>query len=63
MHGSGHFIVSVNDTSLVDFKSKDREVLVYPKTAGTVTMTIEDFELPDSAPATVHILVSDIERL
>jgi len=63
MHGSGHFIVSCNDSSIIDFKPKDREVLVYPKATGLVEITIEDFELPDSLPATTYILVSDIEKL
>jgi hypothetical protein len=53
----------VNDSSIVDFKSKDREVLVYPKNLGAVEITIEDFEIPDSQPVMTRILVSDIERL
>lgn len=42
---------------------QDREVFVYPKSPGTVELSIEDFKLPDAPLSKATILVSDISSL
>lgn len=62
-HGSGQFIVSTNDSSIVEIQQHDREVFLYPKSPGTIELSIEDFKLPDAPLAKAVILVSDIAKL
>lgn len=63
LHGSGSFSVTVNNTRLVDFVQKDREILLTPKELGGLKIMIEDLELPSSEVATAELLISDIAKL
>ena len=45
-HGSGAFSVTVNDTRLVDFIQKDREIHLTPKELGGLKIMVEDLDLP-----------------
>lgn len=63
LFGSGHFSVTLNNTSIADLQHKEREVYITPKELGGLEIRVEDLELPDSEVATAVILVSDINRL
>jgi len=60
LHGSGHFSVKVNDTSIADVRHINRQVTLIPKKAGTVRIEVEDVELPDSVVTEAELVVSDI---
>jgi len=63
LHGSGHFTVTLNDTSLAEIQHKDRDVYVYPKAVGGLEVKVEDLEVPEAESASAEVLISDIARL
>lgn len=63
LHGSGAFSVTVNNTDLVDFIQKDREIHLTPKELGGLKIMVEDLDLPQSEIATAELLISDIHKL
>jgi hypothetical protein len=63
MHGSGQFSVTLNNTLLADLQHKDREVFITPKDLGSLSIRVEDLEIPESHVATAEILISDISKL
>lgn len=63
MHGSGQFSVTLNDTALAGLSHKDRDILITPKALGSLTIRVEDLEIPESEIASAEIRISDIARL
>jgi hypothetical protein len=63
MHGSGHFAVSLNDTSMADVQHVGRDVTIVPQKEGTVMIRVEDVEVPGSQVATAELVISNIMHL
>ena len=63
LHGSGHFSVALNNTSLAEMVHRDRDIFLTPKAIGGLQVIVEDLELPGSQDATSEILITDIFRL
>lgn len=65
LHGSGHFSVSINDTSIADkaVQEDGRVVTITPKKEGPIEIRVEDIEIPDSVISVSELLVSDISKL
>lgn len=63
LEGSGHFSVSLNDTTKAELVHKDRELFIYPRAVGGLSVHVEDLEVPESRIAVSEILISDIARL
>lgn len=62
--GSGHFVVTNDNTDMIDLVHKDREILIKPKAqVGMISIKVEDIELPTSDPAFAQVLISDIDKL
>jgi hypothetical protein len=51
--GSGHFIVTPNNTNIAEVVHKDREIFVSPKSAGMLELSVYDVELPGTEPSKV----------
>ena len=63
-HGSGHFAVKVNDTvSLAVVRHIGRQVTIIPRSEGSLLITVEDVDLPESLPVTAELLISGVARL
>lgn len=63
-HGSGQFAVKVNDTeSLAFVQHIGRQVTIIPRSEGSLLITIEDVDLPESLPVTAELLISSVARL
>lgn len=62
-HGSGHFIVNINNTDLAEMNHKENIITLYPKKEGSLEIRVEDAEIPDSQPTIAEFLISDISRL
>lgn len=63
-HGSGHFAVKVNDTeSLAVVRHIGRQVTIIPRSEGSLLITVEDVDLPESLPVTAELLISNVARL
>jgi hypothetical protein len=63
MHGSGHFIVHINNTDIAEMHHREGVITIYPKSEGGLEIRVEDAEIPDSVPTTAELLISDIFRL
>lgn len=63
LRGSGHFTVSLNDSSLASVQHVDRAVTIVPRKLGHLRLVVEDAELPGSTAAFADILISDISSL
>lgn len=61
--GSGHFIVTPNNTKIAEVVHKDREIFVSPKSAGMLELSVYDVELPGTEPSKVYVLLSDVAEL
>jgi hypothetical protein len=62
--GSGHFAVKVNDTeSLAHVQHIGRQVTIIPRSEGSLLITVEDVDLPESLPVTAELLISSVARL
>lgn len=62
--GSGHFAISLNDTSLASVQhAGGREVVIVPKNKGVLRIKVEDVEIPESEPAYAELLISPIMSL
>jgi deoxycytidine triphosphate deaminase len=62
--GSGHFAVKVNDTeSLAFVQHIGRQVTIIPRSEGSLLITVEDVDLPESLPVTAELLISSVARL
>jgi hypothetical protein len=57
--------VHLNDTTetLAYVKHVGREVTIIPKNEGSLLITVEDVELPNSAPVTAELLISGVSKL
>lgn len=62
--GSGHFSISLNDTSLASVQhAGGREVVIVPRNKGVLRIKVEDVEIPESEPAYAELLISPIMSL
>jgi hypothetical protein len=62
--GSGHFSVTLNDTSLASVQhSGGRDLVIVPKNQGVLEITVEDVEIPESVAVSATLLISDIWSL
>lgn len=62
--GSGQFAVKVNDTeSLAHVQHIGRQVIIIPRGEGSLLITVEDVDLPESLPVTAELLISSVARL
>lgn len=63
MHGSGHFIVHINNTDIAEMHHSEGVITIYPKNEGSLEVRVEDAEIPESVVTTAELLISDIARL
>lgn len=64
-HGSGHFIVTINNTAIADkvYIDGQRTITIVPKKEGPLEIRVEDVELPGSIVSVSELLISDIKSL
>ena len=63
IHGSGDFLVSLNDSTLADKQVQGRTISIVPKRPGTLLLTVQDADLPLSTPTTATLHISAIASL
>lgn len=63
LHGSGHFIVHINNTDLAEMHHSGDTITIFPKKEGGLEIRVEDAEIPESVFTTAELLLSDIHRL
>jgi hypothetical protein len=62
-HGSGHFIVNINDTDLADLNHRENIITLYPKKEGALEIRVEDAEILDALPTIAELLISDVTKI
>jgi len=62
--GIRSFRFKVNDTeSLAFVQHIGRQVTIIPRSEGSLLITVEDVDLPESLPVTAELLISSVARL
>lgn len=61
--GSGEFQINLNDSSIAEKQVVGREITILPKKEGSLLITVQDIDIPQSEPTSAVLHISDITSL